>query len=267
MWLIYFTEVSSFLNIIPQHYNACFPAWHEFKNTIMVEIGHLHLSPFTKSHYWESCDLPTATSTVLTNDLLWVLILQHSNATPHGTQPHRLSHSVTQTYCESCNDFSFNFNDMGNVTHQVGKKYFNSLDRLTVSNSEDWWQELGVRSTVWHSSSLHEDAETGVGKGKKIQRKIFPLLTISTVKVNGNHRLSFKPPTKKTSFTSLTVLFTLPSHSPMFCSRLHSSHCPGHTFLHVPLWSVHTFTFLNVLFAPSFTLLNAHLFQMPLLNH
>jgi hypothetical protein len=51
MQLIYFTEVSLFFNIIPEHIDAFVPPWYDFKNPVAVEIDLLHSQPFTNSHY------------------------------------------------------------------------------------------------------------------------------------------------------------------------------------------------------------------------
>jgi hypothetical protein len=51
MWLICSTEISLYFNTIPEHIDAFVPSWHEFKNSIAVEIRSLHWQPFTNSHF------------------------------------------------------------------------------------------------------------------------------------------------------------------------------------------------------------------------
>jgi hypothetical protein len=47
MWLIYSTYESLFLSTVPDHIDAFVLTWHEFKNSVAVQIGFLHSQPFT----------------------------------------------------------------------------------------------------------------------------------------------------------------------------------------------------------------------------
>jgi hypothetical protein len=65
MKLIYSAEVSLFLNINPKHIEAFVPPWHEFKISIVVEIGLLHSQPFTNRNFHFFIIVELATSQVL----------------------------------------------------------------------------------------------------------------------------------------------------------------------------------------------------------
>jgi hypothetical protein len=49
--LIFTTKVSLLLNLIPKQTKASVPPWHEFKNSITLETGLLHLQSFMKDHF------------------------------------------------------------------------------------------------------------------------------------------------------------------------------------------------------------------------
>jgi hypothetical protein len=52
-------------SITAGHTDAFFPAWHEFKNSVAVQIALLHSQPLTNSHLHFFITLESATSQVL----------------------------------------------------------------------------------------------------------------------------------------------------------------------------------------------------------
>jgi hypothetical protein len=86
MQLIYSTKVPLFFNTIPEHIDAFVPSWHEFKNSVAVEIGLLHSQPLTNSHFHFFIIVESATSQVLLTSAICYMLPLPSATTYRKTK-------------------------------------------------------------------------------------------------------------------------------------------------------------------------------------